>query len=326
MFLTRAHCPANRYNYMTSNCAESINALTKTVRKVPITMLMDYYRDLIQRWYFERRYTGEDEPAVDELSRFAVEKVRHRMLKSVTWTVYGVDRFRVYQVRDNKRFHLVDLAKRECSCRKWKLSVLPCGHVCALSRCLGMTNCNRWAKAWFSKRTLKVLPPALVKPQPGRPKNKDRIGSQGEDPIINRCFRCDTMGHHRDACHSSVPSQVTKTNQWIGHNLSNIIIPRLQRSIPKGLNMWYQSLVALDLGSTRCRVAVHDVLEGHKTIQSGRLYKWDGPVINSLQDTSGQIKVLLLELAEEIEPEKEREKQDHLLKALQKINLASSIR
>ncbi|GJY41465.1 transposase, MuDR, MULE transposase domain protein [Tanacetum coccineum] len=40
---SRAHCPANRYNYMTSNCAESINALTKTVRKVPITMLMDYY-------------------------------------------------------------------------------------------------------------------------------------------------------------------------------------------------------------------------------------------------------------------------------------------
>nr|GEY06378.1 transposase, MuDR, MULE transposase domain protein [Tanacetum cinerariifolium] len=124
---SRAHCPANRYNYMTSNCAESINALTKTVRKFPITMLMDYYRDLIQR-------------------------------------------------------------------------------------CLGMTNCNRWEKAWFSKRTLKgtnqklvyplpdpklwetphdlqvVLPHALVKPQPGRPKNKDRITSQGEDSKINRCF------------------------------------------------------------------------------------------------------------------------------------------
>ncbi|GJU45000.1 hypothetical protein Tco_1202266 [Tanacetum coccineum] len=27
------------------------------------------------------------------------------------------------------------------------------------------------------------------------------------------------------------------------------------------INMWYQSLMALDLGSTRCRVAVHDVLE-----------------------------------------------------------------
>ncbi|GJR39226.1 hypothetical protein Tco_1214910 [Tanacetum coccineum] len=36
--------------------------------------------------------------------------------------------------------------------------------------------------------------------------------------------------------------------------------------LDRGSNMWYQSLVALDLGSTRCRVAVHDVLEGHKTL------------------------------------------------------------
>ncbi|GJZ95637.1 transposase, MuDR, MULE transposase domain protein [Tanacetum coccineum] len=59
---SRAYCLANRYNYMTSNYAESINALTKTVRKVPITMLMYYYKDLVQRWYFERRYTGEGKP------------------------------------------------------------------------------------------------------------------------------------------------------------------------------------------------------------------------------------------------------------------------
>ncbi|GKB01344.1 hypothetical protein Tco_0829388 [Tanacetum coccineum] len=104
---SRAHYLANRYNYMTSNCAESINALTKTVRKVPITMLMDYYRDLIQMRNFERRYTGE------------ATKVRHRMLKSAKWTICGVDRFKVYQVRDNKTVHIIDLGKRECSCRKW---------------------------------------------------------------------------------------------------------------------------------------------------------------------------------------------------------------
>ncbi|GJW31155.1 RNA-directed DNA polymerase, eukaryota [Tanacetum coccineum] len=144
---SRAYCPANRYNYMTSNCAESINALTKTVRNVPITMLMVYYRDLIQRWYFEHRYTGEDEPLADELSRLVAAKVNQRMLKSAAWTVRGIDRFRVYQVKDNKIVHVVDLAKRECSCLKWQLLGLPCGHVCAMSRCLGMTNCNKWAKA-----------------------------------------------------------------------------------------------------------------------------------------------------------------------------------
>ncbi|GJY95859.1 transposase, MuDR, MULE transposase domain protein [Tanacetum coccineum] len=171
---SRAYFPTNKYTYMTSNCVESKNALTKTVRKVPIMMLMDYYRDLIERWYFKCRYDGEDEPPTDELSQWAAAKVNQRLLKSVMWAVHG----------------------------------LPCGYVCAMSRCVGMTNCNKWAKAWFSKRTLKstyqelvyplpdqkmwetphdlqeVLPHELVKPQPGRPKNKDKIRSQGNGAVF----------------------------------------------------------------------------------------------------------------------------------------------
>ncbi|GKA00482.1 transposase, MuDR, MULE transposase domain protein [Tanacetum coccineum] len=164
---SRAYCPGNRYNYMTSNSVESINSLTKHVRKVPITMLMEYYRDFIQRWYFERRFNSEG---------------------------------------------------------------LPCGHICVVSRFLKMSNSNRWAKAWFSRRTLKatyqqlvyplpdvslrvipndlqvMLPPALVKPQPGRPKNKARIRSQGEEPKVKRCSRCHSIGHNRNACHAPLPS------------------------------------------------------------------------------------------------------------------------
>ncbi|GJS40594.1 hypothetical protein Tco_0565637 [Tanacetum coccineum] len=113
-----------------------IIALTRTVRKVPIMMLMNYYRDLLQRWYSE----------VDTL------------VKMNRWQMNYHDgllqRFRVYQVKDNKTVHVVDLVKRECSCINWQLSGLPRGHVCAMSR-------------------------------------------------------CDTMGHHRDACHSFLPSQVS---------------------------------------------------------------------------------------------------------------------
>ncbi|XP_022014464.1 uncharacterized protein LOC110913956 [Helianthus annuus] len=35
----RAHCPGNRYHYMTSNSAESINSLSRFSRKMPITQL-----------------------------------------------------------------------------------------------------------------------------------------------------------------------------------------------------------------------------------------------------------------------------------------------
>lgn len=52
---SRAHCTGHRYNYMTSNSAESVNSLTKDVRRVPISMLMEYYRGLLQRWFCEKR-------------------------------------------------------------------------------------------------------------------------------------------------------------------------------------------------------------------------------------------------------------------------------
>ncbi|KAL4584245.1 hypothetical protein LXL04_008840 [Taraxacum kok-saghyz] len=61
--------------------------------------------------------------------------------------------------------------------------------------------------------------PVMEVPKPGRPKNKDRIPSQGEDPIIRKCSRCQKSGHRRDNCPAPVPRysgessrQRTKTN------------------------------------------------------------------------------------------------------------------
>ena len=55
---SRAHYVANRYNYLTSNSVESVNSLTRKARKLPVTMLMEFFRDLLQRWYYERRDAG----------------------------------------------------------------------------------------------------------------------------------------------------------------------------------------------------------------------------------------------------------------------------
>ncbi|GJS38926.1 hypothetical protein Tco_0563969 [Tanacetum coccineum] len=119
---SRAKCPANRYNYMTSNSVESINALTKTVRKIPITSLMDWFRQLYQDWYYERRQKYEDVS---------------------TWEI--------------------------------------------------------------PNEIQQVLPPDMGKKQSGRPKNRDRIRSQGEGPIINKCGRCGVKGHNRTACTVPLP-------------------------------------------------------------------------------------------------------------------------
>lgn len=122
----------------------------------------------------------------------------------------------------------------EASCRKWQLSGLPCGHVCAVCREEKLTNCNKWAETWFTKTALKgtyhemvypleiesewhdpgnlqkVKPPLMDKRQAGRPKNKDRFPSKNEEPKVRKCGRCGTVGHTRASCMEPVPrKQVT---------------------------------------------------------------------------------------------------------------------
>ena len=41
---SRAHFPGVHYNIMTSNIAESINAMSRFARKLPIVGLMEYFR------------------------------------------------------------------------------------------------------------------------------------------------------------------------------------------------------------------------------------------------------------------------------------------
>ncbi|GJR51349.1 transposase, MuDR, MULE transposase domain protein [Tanacetum coccineum] len=81
---SRAMCLADRYIYMTSNSAESINNLTRHVRKVPIMQLMEWYRSLLQKWYCARRDKYKDSDA-NTLSDWATHKVMDRMQKSAHW-------------------------------------------------------------------------------------------------------------------------------------------------------------------------------------------------------------------------------------------------
>nr|GEW17358.1 hypothetical protein [Tanacetum cinerariifolium] len=166
----REKSPANRH-YMTSNSAKSVNALTKEVRKIPITALMEWYRDRLRKWYYERRVKHKDSQD-EELTPWACAKIRVE----------------------------------------------------------GLTNVNNLAKLWFLNSTIKatyegiiylvkdiptwhtpndlqvVLPPVMGNKLPGRPKNIDRIRSQGEGPILTRCGRCGAMDHNRTTSNVPLPS------------------------------------------------------------------------------------------------------------------------
>ncbi|GJZ87657.1 transposase, MuDR, MULE transposase domain protein [Tanacetum coccineum] len=91
----------------------------------------------------------------DELTPWASAKIKYRYLKSSNWSVRGILKNELYQVRDNQGIHTVYLNKGECTCRRWQLSGLPCSHVCAVARVEGLTSVNNLAKPWFLNKTIK---------------------------------------------------------------------------------------------------------------------------------------------------------------------------
>ncbi|GJY81596.1 transposase, MuDR, MULE transposase domain protein [Tanacetum coccineum] len=160
---SKAMCPANRYNYMAKNSAESINNLTRHVRKALITMLMEWYRALLQKWYCARREKYQD-ATVHTLSDWATVKVKDRMQKSANLTVHRIQVGKLYQVDDRRKVHQVNLTTHSCSCHKWQLLGIPCGHVIAVGRVVGCTDCSQLVLGWFRKTTLYSTYQELVYP------------------------------------------------------------------------------------------------------------------------------------------------------------------
>ncbi|TYK18905.1 MuDRA-like transposase [Cucumis melo var. makuwa] len=50
---SRVHCPGRRYNWMTTNIAESMNSILKEPRDLPIASFLEHVRALLQRWFWE---------------------------------------------------------------------------------------------------------------------------------------------------------------------------------------------------------------------------------------------------------------------------------
>ncbi|GJV37943.1 transposase, MuDR, MULE transposase domain protein [Tanacetum coccineum] len=143
---------------------------------------------------------------LNELSDWAIAKITKRRQKSVNWIVGAIDRYIVYHVDDRRRMHTVELYSGTCTCRKWKLSGLPRGHVLALVYPVGEVS------SWQRPNYLQVVKtPLMDKKLVGRPKSKARIRSQGEEPVLVRCGRCGACGNNRNSCRETTPQKKAKT-------------------------------------------------------------------------------------------------------------------
>ncbi|GKA72859.1 transposase, MuDR, MULE transposase domain protein [Tanacetum coccineum] len=178
--------PQSAYNYMTSNSVESVNACSVIYRKEPVLKLAETYRAMVQECKYDVRN-----------NRLGSAQSGKKKMKSATWVVKGVNAYQ-YEVSDGQYIREVNLQTGICGCRKWQLSGLPCGHVIAITRFLGLTDCVHYVVDWFKKpkyqatysesihslgnmqqwefpeNIQKAIPPRMDNPQPGRPKNTKR--------------------------------------------------------------------------------------------------------------------------------------------------------
>ncbi|KAL5583420.1 hypothetical protein UlMin_015862 [Ulmus minor] len=110
-----AHSPSRRYNIMTTNILESMNAVLVKVRELPITTFVNEIRLLCQKCFYECHNKVKDcttKMSIDMEKN--LEKRRDRV-----------------QVMDS---FCVDMALWTCGCRMFQFDQLPCEHALVIAR------------------------------------------------------------------------------------------------------------------------------------------------------------------------------------------------
>nr|KAJ0187363.1 hypothetical protein LSAT_V11C900462780 [Lactuca sativa] len=134
---TRSYSLSKRYDYMTSNSVESMNALSVDARKMPIIPLLEFFRRLSEEWCNKRRIEGGKRSTM--LTEWAEKVVSKNEEHTTRWSVSGVSDA-IYQVHDFKPGGIVDLRQETCTCKYWEGTGLPCGHVIMVLKHLKKTN------------------------------------------------------------------------------------------------------------------------------------------------------------------------------------------
>lgn len=125
----RSYFVGERYNVMTSNVAESLNAVLKEAREFPIVYIVEFVRKTLMTWFALRRETAKQEatmltPKVREILQENFEKSGGFAVRKVNTGEYDV-------VGGAKGGYHVQLAMRSCTCREFNFLKIPCPHAVA---------------------------------------------------------------------------------------------------------------------------------------------------------------------------------------------------
>ncbi|CAF1863284.1 unnamed protein product [Brassica napus] len=222
----RSYAPANRYNIMTTNIAESLNSMLRMPRELPIISLLETIRLTITTWFFERREAAAKHKHL--VIPKVVQKLVSRLGAAMLLNVYQVDRSE-FEVKNETMKFVVDLEKRHCTCNVFDIDKIPCIHAIAAAKHIKRDEnlfvdashlTETWAKAYaesihpggeLSTSTYPEnidelsCPPPATKKKSGRPPTKRKrsvgeFGVPGSKSQSHKCSRCGTGGHNKSTC------------------------------------------------------------------------------------------------------------------------------
>lgn len=117
-----AYFPGMRYNIMSSNISESLNAAHQKAMSFPIVIMVEYIRTMLMRWFCQQR---EEAKKTKTRCTLEIEEIMIEHLKDATDCAVIASTKWIYQVNDGK-----DVFSR-CTCRVFDVLLVPCCHTLA---------------------------------------------------------------------------------------------------------------------------------------------------------------------------------------------------
>ncbi|XP_047258278.1 uncharacterized protein LOC124890493 [Capsicum annuum] len=216
--------PGQRYDVMTTNIAESINARLVIERELPIIALFNAIQRLLCRWFREcRGLTLSTNNYLAPAENALVRETRCEIADKLSVYQLHVNEFIVQGDGQDAR---VNINVKTCTCRLWDLQQFPCTHALATLKAQRLPNygervynvCSPYYSADFYKLAYSeiinsvppekkwdwvresIINPPLVKRKKG-PRKKKRVPTVGE--VVkkhNKCSICKQVGHKKTNC------------------------------------------------------------------------------------------------------------------------------
>ncbi|XP_062114778.1 uncharacterized protein LOC133826279 [Humulus lupulus] len=160
----RPFFPTKRYNILTSNIAESINAAIVHARELPITSLIEAIREMLQRWFSTRKEAAINQFV--EVTKWANDEMEIKLDVAFRMKVDAIDAMKS-SVTYGDRVFVVDLEQHMCTCNEFQLEGIPCAHAIATIESKYLDK-YKFCSNWYKNSVLKETYVGSINPIPDK--------------------------------------------------------------------------------------------------------------------------------------------------------------